>query len=65
MTGGHYQPGFVAGRTNDHNERRSRRMRAGKPSRQDLAVMIAAYEHNTVRPPITLPRISIQQQDAE
>lgn len=59
-----YQPGFVAKRTTDHNERRSLRMRAGKPNRQDIAVMLAAYEYNTVRPPITLPRISIQQ-DAE
>lgn len=60
----HYQPGFIARRTNAHNERRSQRMRAGKPNRQDIAVMLAAYEHNTVRPPITLPRLTIQQ-DAE
>ena len=48
-----------------NNIARRDRMRSGKPSRSDIAALIASYEHNTPRPPITLPRISIQQQDAE
>jgi hypothetical protein len=65
MTAGHYQRGFVAKRSAEHNAGRARRLNAGKPNRADVAQMIAAYEHNTPRPLITLPRISIQQQDAE
>lgn len=65
MTSAQYQRGFVARRSAEHNAGRARRLGAGRPNRADIAQMIAAYEHNTTRPPITLPRISIQQQDAE
>lgn len=57
------KPGFVRRRSAIYNARRAERLATGRPNRSDIAQMLAAYEHRTERPPITLPRLSIQ--DAE
>lgn len=55
------KPGFVRRRSAIHNARRAERLATGKPNRSDISQMLAAYEHRTERPAITLPRFTIQQ----